>query len=182
MAVAKTQPDELDAAKGLARFKQLHEQLEPHLERLLVCEPHSRSPTPGAKHVPVPHAPGVYLFTEDGNHRYIGRAKDLNHRFGQHVAAGGRHNQAAFAFNIAKRAAEQAGIALVGVKREDLDVDPEFNERFFAPAKVRVRAMEFRYVLFGTETPDVDALSTIFEVYASMRLGTEGDFNLFATH
>ena len=38
------------------------------------------------------------------------------------------------------------------MKREDLDVDPEFNDRFFAPAKVRVRAMEFRFVLFAPET------------------------------
>ena len=63
-----------------------------------------------SKYVSVPHAPGVYLFTEHDNHRYIGRANDLNNRFGQHVAASSRHNHAAFAFNIAKRAAEQEGL------------------------------------------------------------------------
>ena len=34
----------------------------------------------------------------------------------------------------------------------------------------------------GRRRPDDDPLSTIFEVYASLVLGTEGDFNLFATH
>jgi hypothetical protein len=29
---------------------------------------------------------------------------------------------------------------------------------------------------------NIDALATIFEVYASILLGTEGDFNRFATH
>jgi hypothetical protein len=171
-----------DRAERLARFNELHEHLDPHLDRLLACEPHSRDPRPGAKHVAVPHLAGVYLFTEAGNDRYIGRAKDLNHRFGQHVAAGSRHNQAGFAFNIAKRDAEHAGFRIAGVKREDLDVDGQFNEQFFTPAKAQVRAMEFRFVLFNPEMPDIDALSTIFEVYASMVLGTEGDFNLFATH
>ena len=122
------------------------------------------------------------MFTESGNDRYIGRAKDINNRFGQHVAPGSRHNQAGFAFNIAKRAAQEAGFVVADVTREELDADHEFNERFFTPAKVRVRAMEFRFVLFDREMPDVDALSTIFEVYASMLLGTEGEFNLFATH
>jgi hypothetical protein len=37
--------------------------------------------------------------------------------------------------------------------------------------------MDFRVV--EIEDP---ALSTIFEVYASIVLGTEGDFNLFETH
>jgi hypothetical protein len=126
--------------------------------------------------------PASILFTDHGNHRYVGRATSLNHRFGQHVAAKSRHNAASFAFNIAKRAAEEADFPVVGVTREALDADPEFNERFFTPAKAQVRGMEFRFVVFSPEMADVDALATIFEVYASMLLGTEGDFNRFATH
>jgi excinuclease UvrABC nuclease subunit len=32
--------------------------------------------------VPAPKTAGVYLFTENGEHRYIGRAKNLNARLG----------------------------------------------------------------------------------------------------
>jgi hypothetical protein len=42
--------------------------------------------------------------------------------------------------------------------------------------------MDFRFVTFDPEEQDVDAFSSIFEVYAAMRLRTDGDFNLFATH
>ncbi len=98
------------------------------------------------------------------------------------MAAKSRHNAASFAFNIAKRAAEEADFTVVGITREALDDDPEFNQRFFTPAKEQVRSMEFRFVVFSPEMADVDALATIFEVYASMLLGTEGDFNRFATH
>lgn len=164
------------------RFERLLQQLDPHLERLLACSVHSRDRKSGTKHVAVPHAPGVYLFTENGEHRYIGRSKDLNNRFGQHVGRASGHNEAPFAFNIAKGAAQRTGFATGGVTREALDADEEFNNRFFGPAKARVRAMEFRFVLFDPETPDVDALSTVFEVYASMILATDVEFNVFATH
>ncbi len=167
---------------GLARFNEFYKQLAALLDGLQACEPHSRDRTPGVKYVAVPHTPGVYLFTDCGNHRYVGRARNLNHRFGQHVAAKSRHNAASFAFNMAKRAAEKADFPVIGVTREALDADLEFNERFFTPAKAQVRGMEFRFVVFRPQRVDVDALATIFEVYASMLLGTEGDFNRFATH
>jgi hypothetical protein len=66
---------------GARRFAEILGQLEPLLDTLLACAPHSHDRRPA-----VPHESGVYLFTEEDNHRYIGRAKDLNKRFGQHVA------------------------------------------------------------------------------------------------
>lgn len=156
---------------GARRFAEILGQLEPLLDTLLACPPHSRNRRPA-----VPHESGVYLFTEEDNHRYIGRAKDLNIRFGQHVAPKSPQNQAAFAFNVAKRDAEAAGLDVVRT-REALAADPQFDDRFFASAKQQVRAMEFRFVRLAD-----DSLSTIFEVYVSLLLGTEGDFNLFATH
>lgn len=170
--IAESQPD------GDARFERIRAQLDTWLNRLEGCRPHSRRFPPA-----VPHAPGVYLFTEQTDHRYIGRAKDLNTRFGQHVAPKSRENQAAFAFNIAKRNAQRVNAFSVEKRtRKDLGADPDFNGRFFSPAKAQVRAMEFRFVAFDLGMEDVDALSTVFEVYASLHLGTEGDFNLFATH
>lgn len=179
--VGQPDPDRV-RERGLTRFHELHALLEPRLECLLRCAPHTRDRRPGVPHVAAPNAPGVYLFTEMGNHRYVGRAKDLNARFGQHVAPKSHENQAAFAFNIATRDAEANGFPVAGRKRKALDGDQDFNERFFGPAKARVRAMEFRFVRFDPGMSDVDALSTIFEVYASLLLGTEGDFNVFATH
>ena len=57
-----------------------------------------------------------------------------------------------------------------------ISTSADFVQHFLA-AKIRVRSMEFRYVV----VPE-PALSTVFEVYASIALGTEGDFNLFETH
>jgi hypothetical protein len=42
--------------------------------------------------------------------------------------------------------------------------------------------MEFRYVEFNPDEADADAFSTIFEVYAAMALGTDGEFHLLGTH
>ncbi|HZP97253.1 MAG TPA: hypothetical protein VFC31_13115 [Candidatus Limnocylindria bacterium] len=60
--------------------------------------------------------------------------------------------------------------------RAEVAAQPAFSEKF-AIAKQRVRRMEFRFVAISDA-----ALSTIFEVYASIALGTEGDYNLFETH
>jgi hypothetical protein len=180
MAAAPAPEDPRKAA--LARFDALHKLLKPRLKELEDCEPHTLIITPGVPHVPVPNEPGVYLFTEDGEHRYVGRSKDLGMRLGLHTRQSSGHNSAPFAFNIARRDAEEAGFAVAGRTRADLGADAEFNEKYFAPAKVRVRKMEFRFVRFDPEEADVDVFSTIFEVYAAMALGTDGDFNLFHTH
>lgn len=55
---------------------------------------------------------------------------------------------------------------------------PPGFEELFAAAKRRVRTMDFRVV----KIKDDATTSTIFEVYASIALGTEGEFNLFETH
>lgn len=123
----------------------------------------------------VPAVAGVYLFSEDDGHRYVGRTRDANRRLGEHTRPSSPENSAPFAFNIARRDAAAAGLAVDG-PRTVVAVRPDFVPYFIA-AKERVRAMDFRVV--GIEDP---ALSTIFEVYASIVLGTEGDYNLFETH
>jgi hypothetical protein len=167
---------------ALGRFDALRERLAPELEKLLACGAHTRIITPGVKHVAVPKKPGVYLFTEHGEHRYVGRSKNLNSRFGQHIQAGSGENSAPFAFNIARRDASEAGFPVAGRTRTNLGTDPEFKERFFAPATQRLREMDFRFVIFDPDEPDVHVFSTVFEVYAAMVLGTDADFNLFHTH
>src|SRR5215213_6097958 len=94
---------EHDREAALARFDALRERLDPRLDELLACPAHTRIKTPGVKHVAVPKMAGVYLFTESGKDLYVGRSKNLNARFGQHIQLGSGENSAPFAFNIARR-------------------------------------------------------------------------------
>jgi hypothetical protein len=158
-------PPDNDAA--LARFAELQAQLPGLLEQLLACAPHSRDRRPAA-----PHVAGVYAFTENDIHRYIGRTRNVNRRFGEHVRKSSRENQAPFAFNIAKLDAGAAGLDLVGTRKEVAGL--EAFAPYFAAAKERVREMEFRFVQI-----DDSVISTVFDVYASIALHTEGEFNLF---
>src|SRR4051794_26007279 len=54
---------------ALMRFDALRAGLAPELDNLLGCAAHTRIRTPGVRHVAVPREPGVYLFTEQGEHR-----------------------------------------------------------------------------------------------------------------
>jgi hypothetical protein len=175
-------PPDDPRATAMKRFDAIRGQLDERLDVLLVCEPHTLIKTPGIPHVPVPATAGVYLFTEQGQHQYVGRSKTLKSRFGNHTRPSSGENSAPFAFNIAKRAAEDDGFEVAGRTRKQLATDPKFAEKYFTPAKGRVRAMEFRYVEFNPDDADADAFSTIFEVYAAIALGTDSEFNLFGTH
>jgi GIY-YIG catalytic domain-containing protein len=154
----------------LARFRKLERRLPDLLDDLLACSAHRRGVRPA-----VPSCAGVYLFSEDGRPLYIGRSRNFNRRLGDHTRPKAAQNSAPFAFNIAKRAAADAGLLITGT-RTAIAAQPGFDEHF-SSAKTRVRAMEFRFV----RVPD-PVESTIFEVYAALALGTEGDFNLFETH
>jgi hypothetical protein len=153
-----------------ARFGAIQAQLPLLLDALLACPPYKAGVRPA-----VPHNAGVYLFTENGRHLYVGRTRNCNARLGQHTRVSPKENSAPFAFNLAKRAAQKTGVHAIGT-RLAVSAREEFDALFRA-AKAQVRAMEFRFVPI-----DDPALSTIFEVYASIALGTEGEFNLFETH
>ena len=118
---------------------------------------------------------GVYLFTEEGVHRYIGRTRNANRRLGEHIQMSSSQNSAPFAFNIAKAEARREGIEFTGT-RDEVAATPEFAP-YFQDAKERIRAMDFQVIAI-----DDPVVSTIFEVYAAVALDTEGDFNLFETH
>lgn len=155
---------------ALRRFRELGERLPGLLQSLLTANPHHRDKRPAA-----PKVPAVYLFTENGNHRYVGRTRNANRRFGEHTRPSSPQNSAPFAFNIAKRDAVRDGLVLHGT-RKAIAADPAFKP-YFTAAKQRVRAMEFRFVEI-----DDPVLSTVFEVYVALALSTEGEFNLFDTH
>jgi hypothetical protein len=163
-------PHEHRDQRGLRRFSGILNQMEPLLEQLLNCEPYQRGVRPAA-----PERPGVYLFTEGGRPIYVGQTRSFRRRWGEHTRPSSPENSAPFAFNIARQEAIRQNIDATG-PRKAVSKLPDFAELFDA-AKSRVRAMEFRFV--EIEDPP---LRTIFEVYASLALGTHGDFNVFETH
>lgn len=152
------------------RFREIESQLPGLLAQLLACPPHTAGARP-----PVPRVGGVYLFSQNGRALYVGRTRNCNRRLADHTRASTRENSAPFAFNLARRALAQAGEQVMGT-RTQVAAHPTFGVRF-SEAKRQLRQMEFRFV----EIQD-PALSTIFEVYASIALRTEGEYNLFETH
>lgn len=71
------------------------ETLHPKFERLIAMAPVRIATMP--KDAP-PKA--VYLFTENGQHLYVGRTNHLRNRMRQHSIPAAQHNQAVFAFRL----------------------------------------------------------------------------------
>jgi len=147
------------------------------LEELTGSEPHRHGHRP-----PPPESSGVYLFVEDGHPVYVGITRNLRARYGQHHRPNSPENSAPFAFAIARREAGDDGFPIDGRGRVELSKDPEFAKAYFGPAKERVRAMDFHYLVIPAGDLDSDPKIAVFEVFASMVLQTEGDFNSFRTH
>ena len=119
---------------------------------------------------------GVYLFSENGRHLYVGRTNDVKARYSGHCRPGAHHGIAAFAFRLARESTGQlkptyrpgAG------SRSALAADPEFKLAFLE-AKARVRAMDFRYV----DEPD-PVRQAVLEIYCAVALETP--YNDFDNH
>jgi hypothetical protein len=127
-----------------------------------------------AEHPAVPDTPGIYLFSDGLTPIYVGQSRKLRSRLRQHTGATNRHNQASFAFNLAKRAAL---VGKVDIKRAraTLEADPDFVPHF-DKARTDVAAMDVQFI----ELAD-PIIRTLFEVYAALALDT-GEFNSFETH
>jgi hypothetical protein len=148
------------------KFEQLVTGLHVSCERLLACAPHS-----GLELLPmnVPKR-AVYLFSEGDSHLYVGRTNRLRARRSEHLK--GRANDAPFAFKLARH--ETGHIGKSGLKRRELELDPEFAEAFVA-AKKRVAAMQFRWI----EETDPNR-QCLLEIYVSVVL--EARYNDFENH
>jgi GIY-YIG catalytic domain len=125
-------------------------------------------------HDSVPEAPGVYLFSEAGAPLYVGQTRNLKQRLRQHTSAASRQERAPFAFNLARKPAEERSLELVGTRKQ-LTENPEFST-LFAKARTRVAQMDVQFL----EVPG-DLHRYIFEPYATDALGTH-EFNTFETH
>lgn len=154
-----------------ARFAKAIEQLHPCFARLMAMEPFGNGALPKA----MPER-GVYLFSEGGQHLYIGRSNRLRKRYGQHCNPSSPHNQAVFAFKLAREATGKTVAAYVPgpESRSGLLGDPDFAKAF-ALAKLRVRQMEYRF------TEQVDpTLQALLEIYCTIVL--QCPYNDFDNH
>lgn len=118
---------------------------------------------------------GIYLLTEGGVDLYVGRSNSMPKRLRNHARPGGTHNQATFAFLLAR---EQTGLTKATYSptgsRSELERDPIFRPAF-TDAKARVACMHVRCV---EETDPVR--QALLEMYVALALRTR--YNDFDNH
>jgi predicted GIY-YIG superfamily endonuclease len=141
-------------------FKALVESLHPAFQQLISMEPISIEKLP--KGLP---SQCIYLFSEDGKPPYVGRTKQFPNRLRQHSSDWAQHNQAVFAFKLAREITGNLHAAYTSEgSRIALLRDVQFAAAF-AESKRRIRKMELRYIC------ETDALrQTLLEVYAVVAL------------
>ena len=153
-----------------AAFKQFVESLHPSFERLMQMPPLKMSALP----TKLPEK-CIYLLSEGKHYLYVGRTRRLRQRLRQHSVAGAQHNQAVFAFKLAREMTGRLAAAYSAKgSRKALCADPEFAEAF-QQAKARVRNMDLRFVEEAEPTGQA-----LLEIYASVVLHTK--YNDFDTH
>lgn len=159
-------------------FDDMEKKLPEYLKELKACEPFTLDERGNLRRndKPLPKVEGVYCFYEGDKPLYVGRTDNIRNRVLQQRRLGGRHNSAAFAFNIAKKdiGEDHPNEEVDGLKRGELSKNHVFDW-LFTEAKMRVRKMSVRFV----EIQDSNE-QAIFEVYAHMKLGTP--FNDFSNH
>lgn|SRR5262249_45534834 len=152
-------------------FARYAESLHPSFERLVEMPPVTIATLPrnALKEC-------VYLFSEQRKHLYVGRTRHLRQRMRQHSIPSSQHNQAVFAFRLAREATGRLAAAYTGDgTRALLAANDAAFALAFTDAKTRIRSMEARYV------EEVDPLrQALLEIYASIVLATP--YNDFNTH
>jgi hypothetical protein len=143
-------------------FKRTIEALHPKFESLIAMKPVKVATMP--KDAP---AKAIYLYSENGQHLYVGRTNHLRNRMRQHSIPAAQHNQAVFAFRLAR---DQTGRTVAAYSAEGgrvaLSKDPEFAQAFTA-AKARIRDMDLRFV------EETDPLrQALLEIYVAVALNT----------
>jgi len=148
-------------------FAKLIESLHPKFEALMRMPPCQYGNLP--KGMP---KRGVYLFSENGHHLYVGRSNTIRARYGRHCNPGATHRMAAFAFKLAREMT--ASYKPGDDSRTGLMLNSEFRAAFDA-AKARIRQMEFRFI----EETDQNT-QALLEIYCTLALNAK--YNDFNTH
>lgn len=149
-------------------FNTLINEIKAKYERLVRAKPFLLKTFP--KNLP---RKGIYYMQEKGQPMYIGRSNFIRRRLRNHTRP--RHNQASFAFLMARAATGQhkAAYSIEGSRSQLLQV-PKFKKRFHQSLG-RVLNMQVRVV----EEED-QMKQALLEIYASYMLKTP--FNHFDTH
>jgi len=151
-------------------FAEVIKILDPSFRRLLAMEP--VTPVSLPKDMP---KEGIYLFSEDRKHLYVGRSRNIRGRIARHSRPGATHRMAAFAFRLAR---ETTGHLDASYKtegsRSELIQYPDFHTAF-DKAKTRIREMDVRFV------EEVNPVrQALLEIYVAVSLHTP--YNDFRTH
>ena len=151
-------------------FRQYVESMQESFERLTGMEPVTIGTVPR-------DAPSecIYLFSEGARDLYVGRTRRLRRRLRDHSTPAAQHNQAAFAFRLAREMTGHLTAAYsTETSRVALSSDGEFAAAFVG-AKRRIREMQLRYV------EERDPLrQALLEIYVAVVLKTP--YNDFSTH
>lgn len=118
--------------------------------------------------------PGVYLFSEDGNPLYIGRADNIRRRLHNHRHRS--HNTATFAFLLARHdtGIREATYQPTGSRSDLLKNNAHFSEAF-DKARHRIAQMEVQIV---READPVK--QALLEIYSAFVCGAK--YNDFKNH
>lgn len=153
------------------KFAELVDSLQPKLDLLLTMQPLRYGTLP--RDMPTS---GVYLFSENGKHLYVGRSNVLRDCHSRHCRPGAKHNQASFAFLLARKTTGRISASYQKDEnsRAGLMLNPEFVSAFDT-AKDRIRAMEYRYVEESDQNRQM-----LLQIYCVVTLDTL--YNDFGTH
>lgn len=151
-------------------FRKFVESLEPKFQQLISMQPvQYRTLPPG-----LPKR-GLYLFSENGKHLYVGRTNYLRQRLRGHCIPSATHFTATFAFRMAR---EKTGFLKAAYctkgSRAELVNHPVFGPAFIE-AKGRISGMDIRFV---EETDPVS--QALLEIYVATVLATP--YNDFDNH
>jgi hypothetical protein len=154
--------------------------MDPKFEKFLIGI-HSKfeqllAMTPVTMESPIFNSPegGIYLFSENGTHLYVGRSKrQLSKRLRGHIRNSSKDSP--LAFKLAREATGNTDIFYSGDNiRSKLLADPNFS-KVYQDAKDRIKKMEIRWV--HEPEPIKQAL---LEMYVAVILDTP--YNDFDTH
>lgn len=148
------------------RFRSLVDALHPQ------CEALRTAPTFQADAIPrdLPRR-GLYLFSENGKHLYVGRTNRMRERLKDHCRPSGTHFKATFAVCLARM---ETGIGKGHIPRAELATHPIFGPAFLR-AKARVARMEIRCLRV-----DGAVEQALLEIYVATVLETV--YNDFENH
>jgi predicted GIY-YIG superfamily endonuclease len=144
------------------KFVKLVESLEPAFQRLIQMQPISAERLPD--NMPMR---GIYLFSDGARHLYVGRSNNIRGRIHLHCRPGSQHNQATFAFRMARhQTGRMAASYTTSGSRAELARDEVFGPIFIA-CKANIRLYDLRFV-----EEDNATRQALLEIYTATVLDT----------